>query len=88
MKKANVSQYDVEELACKITGLNYDEIDADEVVIEDKLIDEFGCGLDQFADIISRLMLLIDVGESPLTQKRYKGFSDAENKMWFVKMEI
>ena len=29
IKKAKVLMFDIEELACKITGLDYDEIDAD-----------------------------------------------------------
>lgn len=38
MKKAKLSELDVEELACFVCGLDYDEIDADTEVIEDKLI--------------------------------------------------
>lgn len=85
---SNLSTIEVEELACKLTGLDYDEIDADEVQIADALTDQFGCDLEQFTKIISLLLPLIDVGESPMSKKRYKGFSDVESQMWFVKMEI
>lgn len=88
MKLAKVDTLDVEELACHITGLDYDEIDADTTTIEEKLYDEFGCDLEQFTHIIQRLLPMIDVGASPLTKKRYKGFSDTEKGMWFVKMEV
>jgi len=88
MKIAKVSTLEVEELACHITGLDYDEIDADEEIIDEKLQEEFGCDLQQFTHIIQRLLPIIDIGASPLTQKRYKGFSDIEKGVWFVKMEI
>lgn len=86
--KTKLTSLEVEELACKITGLDYDEIDADTQIIEEKLYEEFEIDLENFANIISRLLPLIDVGESPLTQKVYKGFSDVEKQMWLVKTEV
>jgi hypothetical protein len=88
MKVAKVEALDVEELACHITGLDYDEIDADTTTIEEKLYEEFGCDLEQFTHIIQRLLPMIDVGASLLTKKRYKGFFDTEKVMWLVKMEV
>lgn len=88
MKLARISTLEVEELACHITGLDYDEIDADEEIIDEKLQEEFGCDLQQFTYIIQRLLPMINIGLSPLTQKSYKGFSDSEKGMWFVKVEI
>lgn len=88
MKKAKISMLDLEELACKITGLDYDEIDGDTSTIEDKLYEEFEIDLEGFQELISRLMPLIDVGTSPLTGQRFKGFSDIENKCWLAKMAI
>lgn len=82
------SPMEVEELACKITGLDYDEIDADETQIEEALLERFGCDLPQFADMMSRLVPLIDVGSSPLTKERYKGFADTEKQIWLLKMKI
>lgn len=88
MKKAKISTLEVEELACQITGLDYDKIDADTSVINEKLYEEFGCDLDQFTDIISRLLPLVTVGESPLTKKVYKGFAEEEKSMWLCKVEV
>lgn len=87
IKKAKVLMFDIEELACKITGLDYDEIDADTSIIEEKLYEEFEIDLDNFASIISRLLPLVDVGESPFTGKVYKGFADVDNKVWLVRTE-
>lgn len=88
MKIAKINTLEAEELACHITGLDYDEIDADEAIIDEKLQEEFGCDLQQFTHIIQRLLPMIDVGKSPLTQKWYKGFADTEKEMWLAKMEI
>ena len=37
VKKANVHQFDIEELACRILGIDYDEIDADTEIINEEL---------------------------------------------------
>lgn len=86
--RSKVHPFDIEELVCKITGLDYDEIDADTSIMEEKLIDEFGCDLGQFQDIIERLLPLVSQGQSPLTEKYYKGFADEEKGMWLTKMEV
>lgn len=60
MKKAKISFIDVEELACKVTGLDYDEIDADTEIIEDELLEVYGIDLSGFTDLISILLPMID----------------------------
>lgn len=86
--RVKLGSLEVEELACKITGLDYDEIDADTGIINDELYGQLNIDLDDFTELIRRLLPLIDVGDSPLTQKRYKGFSDVEKQMWLVKTEV
>lgn len=91
MSKIETAQthiYEVEELACKVTGLDYDEIDADTQTIEDKLMDELGVDLQQFQEIVERLLPLVMVAHSGMTEKSYKGFADIKNSMWYVKTEI
>lgn len=85
--KAKTHPFDIEELACKILGLDYEEIDADTQVIEDKLSEELNIDLEVFQEIVSRLLPLVDVGRSELTGERYKGFSDVKNQIWIVKTE-
>jgi hypothetical protein len=87
VESANIHYFDLEELACKVTGLDYDEIDADSAIIEETIHEVFDCSMDTFGDIVARLLPLVDVGASPLTEKVYKGFSDTENKVWLIKME-
>jgi hypothetical protein len=87
MEKANIGTLEIEELACYLTGLDYDEIDADTATIEDALIDKFGIDIDQFTELMKLLLPTIDIGESPLTGKLLKGFASREKQMWFVKIE-
>lgn len=88
MKKAKLSELDVEELACFVCGLDYDEIDADTEVIEDKLIDEFGCDLSQFTELMRILLPMVDVAKSQLSEKLYHGFADQSKSMWLLKTEV
>lgn len=88
VKTANTHIFDIEELACKIIGLDYDEIDADTALIEEKLMDELTIDLDQFQSIVNRLLPLIMVSDSPLTEKKYKGFADIEKSTWLTKIEV
>ncbi len=89
MKTVSIPQVSIEELACHIVGLDYDEIDADTEVIEDELEVTFGIGVDLkvFGKIVSSLLPLIDIGEG-IGKKRYKGFADQKHKMFFVKTEL
>lgn len=84
-EKARTYTIDVEELACKILGINYDDVDSSD--IEQSLYEEFEIDFEAFQNIVSRLLPLIDVGESPLTKKRYKGFSNQMGS-WYTKIEI
>ncbi len=79
---------DVEELACYLTGLNYEKIDADTKKIDESLKEKFGCDLYQFAQIIAQLLPMIDVGRSPLTGATYKGFADKKKGMWLAKIPV
>lgn len=87
MEKAKITSLDVEELACKLTDLDYDEIDGDTTMIDESLINNFGIDLDNFTELISLLLPMINIGTSPLTGKMYKGFADAENETWLVKID-
>ena len=86
--KAKLDTYSVEELACHLLGLNYDEVDND--IIDQKLNDEFNIDFDSFFELITRLVPMIDIGQSPLSGERYKGFSikHGNHMMWLVKSPV
>jgi hypothetical protein len=86
VKKATVHVFDMEELACKIMGIDYDEINADTEVIEEELYNQFEIDLENFSEIVNRLLPLIDIGESPLTKQKFKGFSTGQ--MWLAKIPV
>lgn len=89
--KTIVADYnDVMDLACEITGLNVKKVNNNFSLVEDTLLDELNIDFDSFHEIVNRLLPLIDVGESPLTKKRFKGFSKIEDGMgcWIVRTEI
>lgn len=85
-KNIKLGDIDVEELACEIVGLDYDEIDADTETINVELQNKFGIDLHDFAQLMEKLLPMIDVGESILTHKKYKGFG--KNGIWLLKQEI
>lgn len=51
-------------------------------------MNNFGIDLDNFTELISLLLPMIDYVKSPLTNKIYKGFADTENKVWLIKTEV
>jgi hypothetical protein len=88
MKKAKLDELDVEELACFVCGLDYDEIDADTDVIEDNLIVEFGCDLTQFTELMRILLPMVDVQKSQISERIYRGFADESKCMWLLKSDV
>lgn len=89
--KRIVADYDdVMDLACEITGLDVENVDGDISLVEDSLCEKLNVDFDSFHEIVNRLLPLIDVGESPLTKKRFKGFSKIEDGMgcWIVRVGI
>ena len=88
VQETPLSHYEVEELACKILGLDYDEIDADSEVIEAKLYDDLNMEWDSFQTVIQRLLPLIEKAKSGLTEETYVGFADKENGVWLVKTPV
>ena len=99
MKKENRNRIDIdiEEIACVILDLDYEDYDeSDECTeqIENILIEEMNIDLDTLEKIVSKLLPLIEIGESPLTENMYKGFSrkfikgSYRVKKWIAKMQI
>lgn len=91
MKRAKINTYDLEEFAAYISGLDYENIEEDLTsTVESALYDKYDIDLDQLQRLMEVIMPLIDVGESPLTNTKFKGFSNIETNppVWLLKTEI
>lgn len=86
MKKVNIHPFAIEELACKLVELDYNEIGVDTTLIEDELDDKFDVDLDELKELVDHLIPLIQIGRSPLTDTIYKGFG--EDGVMIVKAEV
>lgn len=86
IKTVNVSSLDVDELACKILGLDYDEIDADPFIIEKELYEQLNIDLEIFTKLLQRLVPLVEKAKSELSGEIFKGFADIENRFWLLKI--
>lgn len=79
--------HDVEELASHLLGLG-DDYETDDV--ENGLYDKYEISFESFHAIIEKLLPLVDVGESPLTKKWYRGFSrpvGEKARAWLLKID-
>ena len=79
----NVDYFDVLDLAAAMLN-RFDDYEEEE--IEVAFYEEFGMTVEQFGEVAEKLMSFIDVGESGLTGKRYKGF--ATQGFFHIKKEI
>lgn len=75
--------------------LNWDDNSSEEMDInemDDGLIEKYGIGekdpCEVFEGIANDLLSLIEVGESPMTEKLYKGFADIKKGVWLMKKEV
>jgi len=93
----NKMRIDIEEVACAVLGLEYEDYEeADDCTeqIENILIDEMNIDLDTLERIVRKLLPLIEIGKSPLTGIAYKGFSrefikgSCKVRKWIAKMQI
>lgn len=87
MKKAKLERYEVEELIAYICGLDYDEVDYND--IEKALWEKFEIEYDRLHQILEILVPMIDVGKNALTDGRYKGFSkEGKGKDWILSIKV
>ena len=75
-----ISEFDVEELVRGMDCLG------DDVEVEDYVLQKYDCSWEAFCHIVSDLLPLIVIGESPLTGKMYRGFG--KEGLFFIKQEI
>jgi hypothetical protein len=73
---------DATELAAHILG-----IDEEDQSLYETLYETYGCDLIQLESLIEALLPMIDVGSSPLTGRRFKGFC-VHGQYWVARMEV
>jgi|TARA_R110000851_G_scaffold319347_1_gene483660 predicted AlkP superfamily pyrophosphatase or phosphodiesterase len=87
-KQKTICIEDAQKLAIHILGLD-ENTEYDEA--EESFMENFHTDLDHFADLLSYLVPMIDVGKSPLTDKTFKGFSvnlGGDDRMFIIKTEV
>ena len=87
IEKAYTTHFDIEQLAAKILGLDYEAIDADTQIIEDKLEEEFYIDLEVFQEMVSRLLPLISIAKG-IDDQIYKGFVNKDERIWLTKIAL
>lgn len=80
----SISVNDTEELAAKMLGFP-DDYEPDEV--EDKLFFKYEISMDSFHALICDLAPMCEVGFSPLTKERFRGFADVANQCWIARVD-
>lgn len=79
-----INDYEAEELAAKLLGFSED-YEPDEV--EQKLFDVYEISMDSFHRLICDLAPMCEVGHSPLTHERFRGFADVANQCWIARVD-
>lgn len=88
-KPKRVDWMDVEELACHILNINYDDVEHSD--IDEAIYEKFECSMDTFQEIVEHLIPLADSGKSPITNELFQGFSVDEGegvRRWIVKNKV
>jgi hypothetical protein len=83
--------WDTEELAAYLCGLDYEDDNIESDDIENALYEKFEISFDSFHKLCEHLLPMVDVGVSPLTKERYKGFSRIDKNghgFWLLKVAV
>ena len=84
--------WDLQELACVILNLNYEEIinNNKEEEIDNSLYNKFGIDMQQFDNIVESLVPLTYPLQSPLTKEWYNCLGIKEEGIWraIIKIKI
>ena len=75
---------DLYELIAYLAQINRDEYEDSD--LEEALYNQFDITMEQFENLIEKLLPLCCIAESPLTNKLYQGFGT--NNIWLIKKEV
>ncbi len=74
----------IEELIAKVCGVDVDE-NFDNL---DKILcDKFQIDYSNFQRVVNKLLTLCEVGKSPLTGIKSRGFADTKEQCWIMRIE-
>ena len=79
-----IADYDAEELAAKLLGFSED-YEPDEV--EQKLWDVYEISMENFHKLICSLAPMCEVGQSPITGEKFRGFADVASQRWIARVD-
>lgn len=82
--------YEIEEIACAVLNLDYDDLcnEGREGEIEDRLFEKFEVSFEQFGDIVNALLPLTPVVEAGFSGKLYHAFVNKKAGIMIVKREV
>ena len=82
-----MNYWDVQELACAVLGLNYDELvdDGKEDVIDNAIYEKFDISMDQFYDIVKALLPFTPSVKAGLSGEWYHAFVNEKEGLMLVK---
>lgn len=85
---AQIHWHDIQELACAVCGLDYEDVvnNNREDEIYDALEDKLGVDFDGFTSVVFALLPMVTVATSGLSGSSYRGFG--KDGVWLVKEEI
>jgi len=79
-----IADYDAEELAAKLLGFSEDYEPDD---VEQKLWDVYEISMNSFHRLISDLAPMCEVGQSPITGEKFRGFADVASQCWIARVD-
>ena len=75
----------IEELVAKVCGVDVDESFDD---LDKILWDKFEIDFSNFERLVNKLLSLCEVGQSPLTGIKSRGFADTKENYWIMRIEV
>jgi len=85
-----VSYWDVEELAYRAMGIDESDIDGllENGDIDQAVFDKYKISFEIYEQIINDLIPFTITNESPITGQKFKGFVDAKQQRFIVKVKV
>lgn len=82
--------YEVQELACAILNLNYDDLvdEGRENEIENALYEKFEISMEQFFNIVEALLPFTPIVQAAISGNKYHAFVNDKECLMYVKQKV